>query len=88
MQFLILFKISATPGSALMNTNLISWHILKTNTRSSSSTALSLSLFFNFSSWALSKLSLHRYVVENGSNVEMALFDRHLCSSQPKPVQR
>ena len=44
------------------------------HTRSSSSTALSLSLFLVFIAVRLEKLTSHRYVVENGSNVKIALW--------------
>ena len=45
-------------------------------TRSSSSRALSRYLFLVFIAVMLGKLSSHRYVVEKGSNVEIALFVR------------
>ena len=44
------------------------------HTRSSFSTALSLSLFLVFIEVRLEKLTSHRYVVENGSNVKIALW--------------
>ena len=46
------------------------------HTRSSSSTALSLSLFLVFTAVRLEKLTSHRYVVENGSNVEITWPER------------
>ena len=42
-------------------------------TRSSASTALNLSLFLVFIAVRLEKLTSHKYVVEKGSNMEIAL---------------
>jgi len=46
------------------------------HTRSCSSTALSLSLLFDFILVKLEKLTSHKYVVENGSNVATVLLVR------------
>jgi len=50
--------------------------MVERHTQSSSSTAISLSLILVFIAVKLEKLSSHRYVVENGSNVKIALLAR------------
>ncbi|KAK3696207.1 hypothetical protein RRG08_027650 [Elysia crispata] len=57
-------KISVKPGSVGID---------ERRTRNSSSTALSLSLFLVFTAVRFEKLTSHRYVVENGNNVNIAL---------------
>lgn len=76
VNLIVFYSLCVKPVPVWMNTDLISWRELKKDTHEALPQQLSVSLFLVFIAVRLEKLTSHRYVVENGSNVKIALFAR------------